>query len=96
MEGREEEEAIFQRIPDSPVTALGRLLFEQWVPMTVDFEVTVDLFGLMSVLLTKTNSERESGLVFLSKFHAGTITSLGLHTVLEYHAEDDDRGLWTN
>lgn len=29
MEGREEEEAIFQRIPDSPVTALGRLLFEQ-------------------------------------------------------------------
>jgi len=55
--------------------------------------VTVDLFGLMSVLLTKTNSERESGLVFLSKFHAGTITSLGLHTVLEYHAEDDDRGL---
>lgn len=29
MEGREEEEATFQRIPDSPVTALGRLLFEQ-------------------------------------------------------------------
>lgn len=75
---REEEEATFQRVPDSRVTALGRLLFEQWVPTTVDFEVTVDLSGFMSVLLTKTNSERESGLVFICKFHTDTVTSLGL------------------